>query len=842
MLKTVLTAVAALMVAGIALPSLAQAAKTPSLRAVETRPMTARFSTGQWGFHLISSRRQLILREAGGTGSGPVGRLGFEVDGSWVRATRVVESWRRGKAWLANVETTDPTRRLRIVLEPAGYGSIRLKAEIVGPLNGVSRFGMSFGATKSEHYLGFGERSNAVDFKGQDVENWVGEGPYQPVEYAAVGTTVPHWALRERPDATYFPMPWLLSTDGYGVLVENSEPSYFRLGTDSNKAWSVELSRDVDGLANQPADRPSPGMISLRFFAGPRPADVLKRMSAAIGRQPASAPWFLGPWVQSKGGDQNTIDSLKAADSPTSVGQTYTHYLPCGPGNRSTEVNRTNRFHGAGMAITTYFNPMICTGYNPLFNSLDASGQITRNTDGDAYTYDYLSYNVGQFDFSNPAARDSYGGLLRDALDDGYDGWMEDFGEYTPPDSVSHDGTPGMVEHNRYPTEYHCAAHEQTKEYGRPALRYVRSGYTGTAPCAPVVWGGDPSTEWDYDGLRASIRNGISMGLSGVGIWGSDIGGFFSMSSPELSPELLARWVQFGAFSGVMRNQADGLDFFGHNRPQILDPDQIDNWRRYAKIRTQLYPYISASADEYRRTGMPMMRALALQYPKDSKALGIDDQYMFGPNLMVAPVTTPGQTAKRVYLPRGLWVDLWRSVSFDKTSGALSLGGVRAVRGSGTRTLPAPADQIPVLARAGALLPLLPSDVDTLAPYGQDDPSITHLSDRTDVRRLLAFPRGNSVARFDSSGWIYSGDRSRARGRQRQWSLTVNDAVSRTWKVEASLRTLRRPFAPRCVKLNGRKLTRSSWRYTAGKRLLEISLESTGRKTRLTVSPTFCRR
>jgi alpha-glucosidase (family GH31 glycosyl hydrolase) len=823
---------------------MAQAATTPSLRTVETKPMTARFSTSQWAFHLIGPRRQLILRETAGTGTGPVGRLGFMVDGSWQRATRVVDSWRRGNAWLANVETTDPSRSLRVVAAPAGYGSIRLRAGILGSTDGVSRFGMSFGATKSEHYLGFGERSNAVDFKGQDVENWVGEGPYQPVEYAAVGTTVPHWALRERPDATYFPMPWLLSTDGYGVLVENSEPSYFRLGTDSDKAWSVELSRDVDGLANQPADRPSPGMISLRFFAGPRPADVLKRMSAAIGRQPASAPWFFGPWVQSKGGDQNTIDNLKAADSPTSVGQTYTHYLPCGPGNRSTEVSRTNRFHGAGMAITTYFNPMICTNYNPRFNSFNASGQITRNRDGDAYEYDYLSYHVGQFDFSNPAAGDSYGGLLHEALDDGYDGWMEDFGEYTPPDSVSHDGTPGMVEHNRYPTQYHCAAHEQTKDYGdgKPLMRFVRSGFTGTAPCAPIVWGGDPSTEWDYDGLRASIRNGISMGLSGVGIWGSDIGGFFSMSSPELSPELLARWVQFGAFSGVMRNQADGLDFFGHSRPQILDPDQIDNWRRYAKIRTQLYPYISASADEYRRTGMPMMRALALQYPKDSKALGIDDQYMFGPNLMVAPVTEPGQTTEPVYLPHGLWVDFWRSVSFDQTTGSLSLGGTRTVKGSGTRTLAAPSDQIPVLARAGALLPLLPSDVDTLAPYGQDDPSIVHLADRGNVRRLLAFPRGKSGARFDTRGWIQSADWSANSGRFRQWNLTVMDRASRTWEVEASTATLQRPFAPRCVKLNGRALPRASWRYTASGRLLKVTVQSTGRRDRLTVSPSACRR
>lgn len=807
---------------------------------MQAKPLTAKFSTDRWALKLTGPGKEVILREASGTGTGPVGRLGFSVNGAWMRATDVVKSWRRDGVGFANVKTTDPSRDLRITVSPAGNGSIRLTAEVIGPLEGVSRLGMSFDAKRSEHYLGFGERSNAIDFRGQEVENWVGEGPYQPIEYAAVGGLVPHWALRQRPDDTYFPMPWLLSTDGYGVLVENSEPSYFRLGTDRDNAWSVELSRDVEGLAAQPEDRPSPGSISLRFFAGPEPADVLRRMTAAIGRQPASAPWFFGPWIQPKGDNQETIDTLKAADSPTSVAQTYTHYLPCGPGNRQTQVDKANLFHGAGMAITTYFNPMICTSYDPPFADLDASGQITRTIGGDAYEYDYLSYHVGQFDFSNPAARESYGGLLREALDDGYDGWMEDFGEYTPPDSISHDGTAGMVAHNRYPTDYHCAAYEQTRDYGRPVMRYVRSGFTGTAPCAPVVWGGDPSTEWDYDGLRASVRNGLSMGLSGIGVWGSDIGGFFSMSSPALSSELLARWVQFGAFSGVMRNQANGLNFVGHDRPQILDDDQIGNWRRHAKIRTQLFPYISASAHEYRRTGMPIMRALALEFPNDRRALGIDDQYMFGPDLLVAPVMEPGLKSRSVYVPRGRWIDLWRSVSFDRATGSLSLTGARKVKGSGTRKIPAPLNRIPVLARAGTLLPLLPSDVDTLASYGQGDESIVNLTDRKNLRKLIAFPRGHSVTKFDARGWIRSSERTTAGTRPREWKLAIKDPTARIWEIESTLSTLRKPFVPKCVKRNGRKLSRNLWDYAPRKRLFKVKLKATGRKTILTVSPSVC--
>ncbi|MDQ2700149.1 MAG: hypothetical protein M3Y23_02345, partial [Actinomycetota bacterium] len=671
---------------------------------VRSGNLQALISGKPWAFKLTDRKGQRVLAERPGLDGTSTGTIGFRVGGVWKHATRIKKIVKRGNARVARVSTTDPGRDLSIRIQRAGKGSIRLRASIVGPLTDVTALGMSFRAPAKERYLGFGERSNAVNQRGKVVENWVGEGPYQPAENAIISNAVPKWGMRTTEDATYFPMPWLLSTSGYGVLVENTEPSYFRLGTDRPNTWSVELSRDVEDLDRQPADAPSPRHISIRFFAGPKPAGALRRMTAAIGRQPAPAPWFLGPWVQSKGGDTETIERLRSGDVPTSVGQTYLHYLPCGDqlGNEQRERDRTDLFHRNGMAVTTYFNPMICTGYQPLFGELAGKGELTRDRSGMPYEYRYLRYTVGQFDFSSPGARDSYGTLLREALDHGYDGWMEDFGEYGPPDALSADGTHGMVMHNRYPRDYHCAAHDQTKDYGRPVLRFIRSGYTGAAACAPVVWGGDPSTSWDYDGLRASVTNGISMGLSGVGVWGSDIGGFFSIFSDPLSPELLARWVQFGAFSGVMRSQADGLQIDDRVRPQILDPDQIDNWRRYAKLRTQMYPYLRGAAAEYGRNGMPLMRALALQFPDEPRAVARDDQYMFGPDLMVAPVLEPGETVRRAYLPKGRWVDFWRSVAYDPENGSLDLTGAKMLGGKRWKKIPAPISEIPVLARAGS--------------------------------------------------------------------------------------------------------------------------------------------
>ena len=186
---------------------------------------------------------------------------------------------------------------------------------------------------------------------------------------------------------------------------------------------------------------------------------------------------------------------------------------------------------------------------------------------------------------------------------------MEDFGEYTPLDSRSANG------HERRPrctTSTHASttARRRTSRAARAAARRASSapGWTGVAPCAQIVWGGDPTVGWGFDGLASAVTNGLTMGLSGVSTWGSDIGGFFALGANALTPELLTRWVQFGAVSGVMRTQANGIALPARPRPQVWDADQIGNWRRYAKLRTQLYPYIDAAR---RPTGAAACRSCA---------------------------------------------------------------------------------------------------------------------------------------------------------------------------------------------------------------------------------------
>jgi alpha-glucosidase (family GH31 glycosyl hydrolase) len=365
----------------------------------------------------------------------------------------------------------------------------------------------------------------------------------------------------------------------------------------------------------------------------------------------------------------------------------------------------------------------------------------------------------------------------------------------------------------------------------RPLIRFQRSGWTGSARCAYDVWGGDPTTVFGYDGLSSAVKQALSMGMSGVSRWGSDIGGYDSFGPAEkLSPELLERWIEFGAVSGVMRTKGSGLAVPSYRRPQIYDDEVLPVWKRYAKLHTQLYPYLDAADAHYRATGTPLMRQLALVYPADSRAAARDDEFLFGPDLLAAPVVAGGATRRTLYLPRGRWIDLWRSAAYVKRTGAIGLRRGRVLRGGREASLPAPLRELPLLVRAGAVLPMLSADVDTLAAYGHAR-GLVHLADRRGRLSLLAFPRGVSSSRFYRSESVRSLESPRGRGRG--WRLLVLGQRVRTYRVQASLATLARPFVPRMLVVNGRTVPRRRWHYDRRTRVVKFAAR--GRRLRVTL-------
>ena len=428
---------------------------------------------------------------------------------------------------------------------------------------------------------------------------------------------------------------------------------------------------------------------------------------------------------------------------PVSVAETQMHYLPCGAhkGREAAERERTASFHRAGLARLVYFNPLLCVSYSRCTSRALAAGVLQSLPGGLPFAYPAfvgggapLGFSVeplAQFDFTHPATEPFLAELVREAVADGVDGWMEDFGESTPPAIRAHDGSTGSAAHNRYPADYHCAFRRiAARVTTRPLVRFQRSGWTGAARCADVVWGGDPTTVWGFDGISSAVTQLISAGLSGVSRWATDIGGYNSFGGgiaikpgatedEKLTRELLVRWIELGALAPVMRTKRSGLAVPSYARPQVYDAGQLDVWRRLTELHTQLNPYLRAADADYRPTGLPIARHLALVYPREGRARTTGDEYMLGSGLLAAPVTRPGLRERGVWLPPGRWVDWWRSTTFDGGSGAYGLDRLRVLRGGADRVLPAPLGQPPLLLKAGTILPLLPADVDTLTGYGR---------------------------------------------------------------------------------------------------------------------------
>ena len=759
------------------------------------------------------------LAESAATPAGPGGRIGFLAAGAWYHATALERrsgSERRPKLVLS---TDDPAgRTIELRGKARDSGIVDLRARVAGgSIADVAAVGIGFGADPSERYLGFGERSNAVDQRGNEVENYVGEGPHVPADYPLFNTQVPPWGIRERADATYFPMPWLISTGGYGALVSNYETSRFRLGTEVAGEWSVE----VDAAE-----------LRLRIFAGPDPADVVRRMTAAVGRQPEPfAPWQLGPWAQT--GHQNTepdelahLDELRAADAPLSAVETHMRYMPCGSdqGQETAERARTAAFHARGLAALTYTREAICETYPAAYDRAITANAFLRRPDGTPYTFPAFvgsgQTNVGMLDFSNPAAREIYASVLDRAYANGYDGWMEDYGEYAPPDSrrrQRHDrGRDAQLLPRPLPPR-RLPLRARQGPSGDP-LRAL--GLDRGAPLRADRLGRRPVHGLGLRRARSAVTEALTMGLSGISSWGSDIGGFFTFASPPLTEELLIRWIQFGAVSGVMRTKAEGIGIAQDSRPQVWEQPVLEIWRRYAKLRTQLYPYLVAADDQYQRTGLPIMRHLALAYPRDRRAIDGDHQFLFGPDLLAAPVTDPGQTRRKVYLPEGSWIDFWRSVSYDRRSGELNLAKPLVRDGGAAREVAAPLAELPLLARSGTILPLLPAGVDTLSGYGKGAPGVTRLRDRRDRLHLLAFPRLRSSARFYEDGELTSIE---GEGR---WTLRIDSQRERRFEIEASLAAMRHPFVPTRVLVDGEPIPRGTWGYDRATGAIELSVRA----------------
>jgi alpha-glucosidase (family GH31 glycosyl hydrolase) len=551
-----------------------------------------------------------------------------------------------------------------------------------------------------EHFFGLGERFCTVDHRGTHYEAWTEEGGIGQGEGVPPGPDNPS---PNGTNMTHVPIPFWISTRGYGLYMETTYRTGYSLGADDPGLYRI--------YAAEPH-------LRYHVFVHADPKDTIADYTALTGRARLPAPWVFGPRLRvDRGSMINGVpeaDALRAASVPTTMIDDATHFLPIGSevGQEASITAYNAAAHANGFKPIAYYNAFVSTN-DPAAATDYAYGKahdlFVKTSDGAEYDCGVVSageQTCATIDLTNPEAVTWYGTLLERALDLGYDGWMLDFGEYLPEDALMHDGTTGWEGHNAFPLIYETAAFDYlTEARGSDFMFFARSGYAGTQAVAPVVWSGDPGAGFDEaTGLPAHVRGGINAGISGIAFWGSDISGYTCINEPPVDKELYLRWAEFGALSTDMHdeNACTGAAPGAPPKWDIWsDAETIQVYAEYASLHTRLFPYTYAAAQDATLTGLPIMRHPLLLHPTSSAATGVELEYYFGPALYVAPVVERGETSRSLWLPPGSWVDWWTNAAYA---------------GDATITRDAPIDTLPLFLRSGGVVPMLDPSVQTLAP------------------------------------------------------------------------------------------------------------------------------
>lgn len=391
-----------------------------------------------------------------------------------------------------------------------------------------------------------------------------------------------------------------------------------------------------------------------------------------------------------------------------------------------------------GLDWHAYFNTFLVDGER-IFSDAQAGGHFVKNDKGAPYLFEGPTFRpTGLADLSRPETREWVKGFMRKALDQGFKGWMADFGEWLPHDAVLASGASALEAHNRYPAEWVKLNAEVTKERdpsGERLIFFARAGWLGANASAPVVWAGDQRTSFQRDdGLFTVLPMGINLGLAGVSTFGHDISGYQSGTNPVATKELFFRWTSLGALTPVMRTH-HGTNPRANWRFDS-DADSLAHYRRWAKMHVQLFPFFDGLAHEAETRGVPIMRGVFLEAPEDDAAWRISDEYLLGRALLVAPIVDEGATQRAVHLPPGKWISL-----------ATSAEAVGPIELTATATV----NELPTWLRRGAVVPRLPDRVDTLVPA--DAPTV----DLDDVKneRVLWWAPGGEETFVERDGTSY---------------------------------------------------------------------------------------
>ncbi len=531
---------------------------------------------------------------------------------------------------------------------------VEIRASIAGAMAGTRGTALRFRCDPDAHFMGFGEQFNFVDHRGRRFglfvsEQGLGRDPARPS------------IVSGSPETTYYPLPFFIDPRGIGMMVE----------TDARTI--VDLCRAAPDEFMFAPEQSEP--LVARVYTGPTVPDVMRAWTEYQGRTMVPPAWAVeGVWLGVQGGPdalRGYLRTAQAANVPVSViwAQDWVGRKDLGLGNVDIRYHWTadamwypnlsgliSEFGAQGVRFLGYFNPFVMMNEDQWAEGA-REGFLPRNAMGGVATFD-LPHGTGTMvDLTNPRAVDWYKGFARRAMDLGQVGWMQDYGEWLPLDAVLSDGRDARRFHNRYPVEWHRAASEALRERYPSGdwVMFSRSGWLQDARHTQIVWAGDQEASWSpWDGLPTVVPALVSLGMSGVGYVTHDVGGYYGGPS---SKELYQRWIELGAFTPVMRTH-EGLQR-DRNWNWDRDAETIAFFSRFGRVHRALAPTFRALGDEHQRTGMPILRAMGLQFPSDARMYAITDQYMIGDEMLVAPVVTAGQTARRVVFPAGTWHSVW---------------------------------------------------------------------------------------------------------------------------------------------------------------------------------------